>query len=87
MDARHPLKDLDNVLLDFTQDIDLPVHILLNKADKLSRGAMSKTLHETKAALAGYSNPVTVQAFSAMKGLGLKELLAVLDDWYGYKAS
>lgn len=85
MDARHPLKPLDQTLLEYTSERGLPVHILLNKADKLSRGAMAKTLLETKAALTAYANPVTVQSFSALKGTGYKELLTVLDQWYEYK--
>jgi len=84
MDARHPLKDIDIAVLDYTQDVDLAVHVLLNKADKLTRSAMAKTFRETKDALSVYSNPVTVQVFSAEKGTGLKELLAVLDGWYEY---
>ncbi len=35
MDIRHPLKDLDILLLDFAAAHDLPVHCLLTKADKL----------------------------------------------------
>lgn len=84
MDARHPLKELDRALLDFAGHRGIPVHILLNKADKLSRGAMSKTLLETKGALSEYPNSVTIQSFSALKSTGLQELLGVLDGWYKY---
>jgi GTP-binding protein len=85
MDIRHPLKDLDWALLDFAEQSDLAVHIILNKADKISRGAAAKTLQAVKAALTEYNNPVTFQIFSALKGAGLPDLFAVLDDWYGYK--
>lgn len=82
MDIRHPLKELDLTLLEYCEHRALPVHILLSKADKLSRGAASKTLHEVKAQLKNYSNPLTVQLFSALSGDGLKELHGKLNEWY-----
>lgn len=82
MDIRHPLKDSDVQLLEFCDQVGLSVHILLNKADKLSKGAAAKTLLEVKKAVANYQNAITVQGFSALKGEGIKELHAVLDRWY-----
>ncbi len=84
MDIRHPLKELDVTLLDYCEDRLLPVHILLNKADKLSKGAAARVLQEIKASLTDYDNSVTFQLFSALKGTGLKELHTQLDKWYGY---
>ena len=37
MDSRHPLKALDIQMLDFFHITRPPVHILLSKADKLSK--------------------------------------------------
>lgn len=85
MDIRHPLRDTDIQLLEFCDHRGLAVHIVLNKADKISKGAAAKTLLEVKAALTDYRNSVTFQVFSALKGTGLQELHAVLDEWYGYK--
>ena len=42
MDARHPLKDLDVRMLDFFALTGRPVHILLSKADKLSKNEQIK---------------------------------------------
>jgi GTP-binding protein len=84
MDIRHPLKDLDIQLLEYCDDRGLPVHIVLNKSDKLSHNDMSKTLRAVKAALTGYHNSVTFQGFSALKGTGVKELHLLLDKWYEY---
>jgi ribosome biogenesis GTP-binding protein YsxC/EngB len=44
MDARHPLKDLDRRMLDYFTPTGRPVHILLSKADKLSRQEQATTL-------------------------------------------
>lgn len=84
MDIRHPLKELDKQLLEFCDHRQLAVHILLNKVDKLSKSAVSKTLREVEAALTGYSNSVTLQGFSALNGTGLKELQRLLDVWYAF---
>lgn len=84
MDIRHPLKDLDVNMLDYCESADLKVHILLNKADKLSKGAGKDTLLAVQAALTPYGDRVSVQLFSAMSGVGLDDLYKVLGDWYGY---
>ena len=44
MDARHPLKELDKQMLDFFASTGKPVHILLSKADKLSKNEQIETL-------------------------------------------
>lgn len=84
MDIRHPLKDLDWQLLAYCEHRQLPVHILLNKADKLSKGAALTTLQKIKATLKDV-DLVSLQCFSALKGAGVKELRLVLDNWYNYK--
>lgn len=84
MDIRHPLRDSDVKLLEYCDTRGLPVHILLNKADKLSRGEAARTLLQVKAALTSYRNSVTFQIFSALKGTGIKDLHSLLDEWYGY---
>jgi GTP-binding protein EngB required for normal cell division len=48
MDIRHPLTDLDRQLLDGCAYRQLPAHILLTKADKLSRGAALSTLQRAR---------------------------------------
>jgi len=84
MDIRHPLRDLDKQLLTYCEHYHLPVHILLNKADKLTKNELNKTVKEVSKALTIYSNSVSFECFSALKGTGLKELHAVLDKWYEF---
>lgn len=84
MDVRHPLKETDVQLLEYCSHRDLPVHILLNKADKLSRRAREETLKQVKHALTTYDNSVTFQVFSALRKEGIKELQVLLDQWYEY---
>ena len=68
MDVRHPLKDHDSDMLRLAQSRDVPVHILLTKADKIGRNAAHKSLaHVRKEVGAGAS----VQLFSSLSGDGV----------------
>lgn len=81
MDSRHPLREFDQQMLDWTGAAGLPVHILLSKADKLSRGAAGNTLQAVRRELADRVPPVSVQLFSAPDGRGTEEAWAVMDAW------
>ena len=78
MDIRHPLTDFDLQMLGFAGDLQLPVHVLLSKADKLKRGAAAKSLAETRNGLRGWG---TAQLFSAHSGEGVEEAQKLLADW------
>lgn len=80
MDVRHPLTPLDWKMLDWFAPRGLPMHILLTKADKLSRGAANKTLQEVRSALKAYPQ-VSVQLFSSLAKQGVEEAEAVMDRW------
>jgi GTP-binding protein len=82
MDIRHPLKAYDRQLLDWAAHCGLKVHILLTKADKLSRGAAANALQQTRRALSqgGYTG-VSVQLFSALKRQGIEQAHTMLDRW------
>ncbi|VAX14304.1 GTP-binding protein EngB [hydrothermal vent metagenome] len=80
MDIRHPLTEFDQQMLDWCQRADMPVHILLTKADKLKRGPAQSTLLKIKGILKKYP-PVTIQLFSALKKQGVEEARAVLTQW------
>ncbi|OOX77929.1 ribosome biogenesis GTP-binding protein YihA/YsxC [Snodgrassella alvi] len=84
MDARHPLKELDKQMLDFFAVTQRPVHILLSKADKLSKNDQIKTLDSVKKALQPYiaRQQVTVQLFSSLKKQGIDEVNQIATDWF-----
>ena len=87
MDIRHPLKEFDQQLLTWSDQCKLPVHILLNKSDKLTFGAIKKTLRDVNTGILAYSNPITVQTFSALKNLGIKEFQKTMDEWFNNPAT
>lgn len=73
MDARHPLKPLDLQLLDWYLPTGKPVHCLLTKADKLSRGEQALTLQKVRRQMATAGHNATVQLFSSLKKEGVEE--------------
>ena len=81
MDIRNPMKSTDLQLLQWCDTAGLPVCILLNKSDKLSRGAGITVLRTIERQLAG--ELITIQLFSALKGTGNDSLRTQLDAWLG----
>ncbi|HEY9032793.1 MAG TPA: ribosome biogenesis GTP-binding protein YihA/YsxC [Pseudomonadales bacterium] len=82
MDIRHPLQDYDTTLLQWAADCELPVHILLTKADKLKPNAARNQIMQIKKLLAAQPGQISVQAFSSLKKQGIAELETTLDQWY-----
>lgn len=85
MDIRRPLTDLDIRLIDWFRPTGRPIHILLSKADKVSRQEQTKVLRSVKAELAtwGGDGLYSVQLFSSLKKTGVEEAEAVLAGWLG----
>ena len=84
MDIRHPLTPLDRQLLDWRAARGLPVHILLTKADKLSRGAGLAVRQQVEKTLRADYPQTSIQLFSALTRLGMEEAWARLDRWLGF---
>ncbi len=84
MDSRHPLKALDIQMLDFFHITGRPVHILLSKADKLSKNDQIKTLAAVKKSLKPYTErqKISVQLFSSLKKQGTDEVNQVVGSWF-----
>lgn len=83
MDVRHPLTEFDLMMIDWCGHRDLPIHLLLTKADKLKRGPAMATLHQVQRSVAAFGEQAGVQLFSALKRTGIGDLQAVLDAWLG----
>ncbi len=76
VDIRRKLTDYDRQMMAFAEDVDLPIHILLTKADKLKRGQVATAVLEVRKEVRGLA---TVQPFSALKRQGEDEARAVLE--------
>ncbi len=85
MDIRHPLKASDIQMLEHGHRAGLPIHVLLNKRDKLSRGAAGRVLREVRARLADMPH-ATAQLFSARTGEGVEEARERIEAFWQKKA-
>ncbi|MBI5659245.1 MAG: YihA family ribosome biogenesis GTP-binding protein [Nitrosomonadales bacterium] len=81
MDARHPLTDLDEQMLEWFALTGRPVHILLTKSDKLSRQQATLTLNRVTYHLAEHFPHCSAQLFSSLKKTGVDEAEAVIGSW------
>ena len=82
MDIRHPLKDLDQQMIEWAVASEKPVLLLLTKADKLSQSERSKQVKMVREAILPFQGDIQVEAFSALKRTGIDRLAAKLDAWF-----
>ncbi|WP_026958236.1 ribosome biogenesis GTP-binding protein YihA/YsxC [Aliagarivorans taiwanensis] len=82
MDIRHPFKELDQHLIQWAVDCELPVLALLTKADKLKQGARKKALLEGRKLAEEFGELVQVETFSSLKRQGLDKLVIKLSGWF-----
>lgn len=81
MDSRHPLTELDWNMIQWFSQSGKPMHVLLTKADKLTRSAQAATLADVRRQLSGMGEQVTVQLFSSLKKTGVDEVEQVVAPW------
>lgn len=83
IDARHPDKALDHEMIIWAVERSLPVHVLLTKVDKLSRGKAQSTLMQMKNRyeLCPF---FSAQLFSSLSKDGLAELIQHLNHWFNW---
>lgn len=81
MDIRHPMRAFDEQMVAWCEHVNMPLHILLTKSDKLKRGAVAESLRKVRHTLQPYRFECSVQAFSALKKTGIDEVLSVLNHW------
>lgn len=83
-DVRRRLTDYDRAMMQFAEEVDLPIHILLTKADKLKKGQAATALLEVRKAVGGRA---TVQLFSALTRVGEEEARGKLEAFLGSSRS
>ena len=76
VDCRRGLKDFDRQMMAFAEDVGLPIHILLTKADKLKRGQAANAALQVGEEV---GRRATVQLFSAHDRQGVDEAREVLE--------
>ncbi|MEI7035486.1 ribosome biogenesis GTP-binding protein YihA/YsxC [Fulvimonas yonginensis] len=71
-DIRHPLKEFDRTMLEFCFQTGLPCHLLLTKADKLSRNQAAQALAAVRKGFADGAQ-ASAQVFSSTDGTGVEQ--------------
>ena len=82
MDIRHPLKDLDQQMIEWAVESDIQVLVLLTKADKLASGARKAQVNMVREAVLAFNGDVQVEPFSSLKKSGVDKLRQKLDSWF-----
>ncbi|NCF25368.1 MAG: YihA family ribosome biogenesis GTP-binding protein [Gammaproteobacteria bacterium] len=78
VDIRRKLTDFDRRMIAFAESVELPVHILLTKADKLKKGQAAAAVLDVRKEL---GDRATVQQFSALKRQGEQEAREALESF------
>ena len=81
MDIRRPMTDLDRNLLQWLEPQPRPLHVVLTKADKVSRNEAARQLQRTRRDLEEMGLNATLQSFSALKREGVEDLQNLLLEW------
>src|SRR5579862_8198979 len=76
VDARRGVQDADLTIIDWVPQA--LIHVLLSKADKLSRGEAAAVLKDSSSRL---PRRASAQLFSASKGTGVREAQNTLESW------
>jgi GTP-binding protein len=83
MDIRHPLAEFDRHMLAWGMRADLPILLLLTKADKLKTGAARATQLSVERTVSKLGAQAEVILFSALQRQGVMAAQGVLDRWLG----
>ena len=75
MDMRHPFQNKDLEFLSLCNSLNLPIHLVLTKADKLNNKETQNTLKVVSEKMGDYPTIVDSLVFSATKKIGLETLL------------
>ena len=80
MDIRHPLKDDDLTLINWCESKNLPMILLLNKSDKLSKNKIAQAVSSAEKSLNHLSVKNCILATSATNKLGIDSLLEKINE-------
>lgn len=81
MDIRHPLTDLDQDMIKWASQSQIPTQILLTKADKLTRNKQNQAVSKVEKAIKNIPGQFGVEPFSSHNGLGVKQMQQQIADW------
>ena len=81
MDARHPLKEFDRMMLEFVEATGRACLCLLTKSDKLSRGEGLRVIGAVRKELKAFAPHAEAQLFSSLNRSGVDDARRTLAGW------
>ncbi len=85
MDVRHALQESDIQMLEWFMRTGKPIHMLLTKADKLSRMQAMQRLHVVEKWCATHYPQGSAQLLSGLRKQGVEETYTVIQTWLNDK--
>ncbi|WP_226813647.1 ribosome biogenesis GTP-binding protein YihA/YsxC [Candidatus Profftia lariciata] len=82
MDIRHPLNDLDQKIIQWSDEVKVPIMLLLAKADKLNYIARQIQLNFVRKEILPLISNIQVEVFSSLKKIGVDKLSKQLNIWF-----
>ncbi|UVK76704.1 MAG: GTP-binding protein YihA [Sodalis sp. Fle] len=82
MDIRHPMKNFDQQIVQWTVNVNIPAMVLLTKADKITPSARKVQLNQVREMVQEFIGDVQVEIFSSLKKQGVDKLRQKLDNWF-----
>ncbi|MEM7540363.1 MAG: ribosome biogenesis GTP-binding protein YihA/YsxC [Pseudomonadota bacterium] len=80
-DARHELKEVEAMMVHWCAELEIPLAMLLNKADKLTQSKAQAMLKNRRATVAKLPGEVSVMLCSARTKRGLDAVYEVMGGW------
>lgn len=80
VDIRRELRDEELLMLDWCDSSGVPLHMIVNKADKLPYSHQKTALLSIKTSLKDFN--ATSQLFSVTKKIGVEEAISRLNTWH-----
>lgn len=82
VDIRHPMKEFDQMMVQWCKESQMPLLVLLTKADKIKKGPAQSTMLQLRKKLTEELGDLAgVQIFSSLKKTGVDQLQQQLDLW------
>uniref|UniRef100_A0A3B0LZ50 Probable GTP-binding protein EngB n=1 Tax=Arsenophonus endosymbiont of Trialeurodes vaporariorum TaxID=235567 RepID=A0A3B0LZ50_9GAMM len=82
MDIRHPLKDMDIQMIEWSVAMNISILVLLTKADKLVPNKQKAQIIAVRNRLKTVAGNIQVETFSSLKKIGIDKLQLKLDEWF-----
>ncbi|MGP1928804.1 MAG: ribosome biogenesis GTP-binding protein YihA/YsxC [Arsenophonus sp. NC-WZS1-MAG3] len=82
MDIRHPLKNTDIQIIKWAVVMNIPILVLLSKADKLASNKQKIQVIAVRDRLKILASNIQVEIFSSLKKIGIDKLKFKLNEWF-----